>query len=131
MTSKYKFGKKSIRLLADVHPDLARVAYRALSLGVMDFTVTTGKRTLEEQARLYAQGRTQPGPKVTWTMKSNHITGHAIDIAPWPIDWDNETQFAVLAGVMKVAAKLENVELEWGYDLWGKDLPHYQMKDKK
>ena len=43
--------------------------------------VTEGKRSLARQAWLYAQGRTRPGPKVTWTMKSKHIEGLAVDIA--------------------------------------------------
>lgn len=39
-------------------------------------------RTPEQQAALYAQGRTAPGPVVTGTMHSNHLTGQALDVVP-------------------------------------------------
>ncbi len=39
-------------------------------------------RTPQQQATLYAQGRTAPGPIVTGTPNSNHITGRALDIVP-------------------------------------------------
>jgi peptidoglycan L-alanyl-D-glutamate endopeptidase CwlK len=41
--------------------------------------VTSTRRSVEEQRRLYAQGRTQPGPIVTWTLNSAHIHGRAFD----------------------------------------------------
>lgn len=100
---------------------------RALDLGVIDFSVIAGRRTQAEQDDLYAQGRTKPGPIVTWTRDSLHITGDAVDVVPYPVNWDDEIQFAKLAGVILAAAELEGVDLEWGYDLWGKDMPHFQL----
>lgn len=41
-----------------------------------------GIRTPEQQAALYAQGRTAPGPIVTGTTDSNHIKGRAFDVVP-------------------------------------------------
>jgi peptidoglycan L-alanyl-D-glutamate endopeptidase CwlK len=41
--------------------------------------VTSTRRSAEEQRRLYAQGRTEPGSVVTWTLNSKHITGEAFD----------------------------------------------------
>jgi peptidoglycan L-alanyl-D-glutamate endopeptidase CwlK len=45
------------------------------------FMLTRTRCTKEEQAALYAQGRTKPGLVVTWTLKSRHIDGEAFDIA--------------------------------------------------
>lgn len=56
-------------------------------------------RSKERQEYLYAQWRTRPWPKITWTLKSNHITWNAIDIFctdkklglyPANMDWWNE-----------------------------------------
>jgi hypothetical protein len=41
--------------------------------------VETG-RSPERQAWLFAQGRTRPGPVVTWTQQSAHLTGDAADV---------------------------------------------------
>lgn len=41
-----------------------------------------GKRTQGEQDALFAQGRTAPGPIVTWTRDSDHLRGTAIDLEP-------------------------------------------------
>lgn len=125
--SKFKFGKRSARNIATVKYDLQRVLSRALELGVMDFSVICGKRTQAEQDRLYAQGRTEPGPIVTWTRNSKHITGDAVDIVPYPLDWDDHNSFYKLAGIIKSAAVLEDVELKWGGDWNSKDLPHFEL----
>jgi peptidoglycan L-alanyl-D-glutamate endopeptidase CwlK len=37
-------------------------------------------RTLEDQRRLYARGRTAPGPIVTHTLTSRHLSGLAFDL---------------------------------------------------
>jgi peptidoglycan L-alanyl-D-glutamate endopeptidase CwlK len=37
------------------------------------------RRSLERQRTLFAQGRTAPGPVVTWTLHSKHIRGRAFD----------------------------------------------------
>ena len=38
-------------------------------------------RSIERQKALYDQGRTRPGPVVTWTMNSKHLRGMAFDVA--------------------------------------------------
>ena len=124
----YKFGTTSARRLATLVQPLRLVLIRALDYGVMDFSIISARRTASEQARLYAQGRTEPGPIVTWTLNSRHLSGEAVDIAPYPIDWEDEGRFHELAGIIKVAAKQEGVELDWGYDLWGKDMPHFELR---
>lgn len=112
--------------------DIQRVLVRALAMGVIDFSIIAGGRTQEEQDALYAQGRTKPGPIVTWTRKSKHLHrpggALAVDIVPYPVDWSDLDRFHKLADVVKEAAKIEGVELDWGYDLWGKDYPHWQVK---
>lgn len=46
------------------------------------FRITEVYRTQERQNQLYAQGRTKPGPIVTWTKDSNHTKRLAADVYP-------------------------------------------------
>ena len=129
----YRFSARSLGNLDGVHPDLVRVAERAIAISRQDFLITEGVRTKERQRELYAQGRTKPGQKVTWTLTSNHFIkadgfGHAIDVVPHPVDWSDAKKFHAIAQAMKAAAKELNVSLGWGGD-WTKnrDLPHFEL----
>ncbi len=121
-------GQQSLSRTDGVHPDLVRVVKRAAVMATADedFTVLEGVRTPERQRELYAQGRTKPGKVVTWTLKSNHFRnartglGHAVDLAPFPIDWNNVGRFDRLANLMFRAASIEGVAIRWGAD-WDRD----------
>jgi peptidoglycan L-alanyl-D-glutamate endopeptidase CwlK len=63
-------------------------------------------------------------------MKSRHLNGHAVDLAPMidgEVRWDWPLYHA-LAPIIKDAAAMEKVEIEWGGD-WRtfKDGPHWQL----
>lgn len=135
-----EFGKKSLKLLADVEPDLVRVLSEAIKY--MDFTVTCGHRTLDEQQALYAQGRTRAGPIVTKCdgidKKSMHqgMPSRAVDIAPWPIDWNDTQRFIYLAGHVMGIAGMMDIPLRCGVDFNKNynlnddrfdDLPHFEL----
>ena len=99
--------------------------------------ITQGLRSFDEQAKLYAQGRTTPGKKVTNAAagQSIHNYGLAVDIClvidgkdvSWDTakDWDNDG-VADWYECVRVFAK-------YGWD-WGgnwktfKDLPHFEKK---
>lgn len=121
----YRLSARSRARLAGVHPDLVRVVERAIELTGQDFTVIEGLRTPERQADLYAQGRTRPGPIVTWTLNSRHFAqpdgyGHAVDVVPWPVDWTDPAKFTAVAQAMFAAAHELGVGLRWGAD-WDQD----------
>lgn len=125
----YAFGQRSLQRLQGVHPDLVRVMKRAIAISPIDFTVLEGLRTVERQKQLLAQG-------ATTTMRSRHITGHAVDVAPFlDTDGDGDKEvswhwphYSKLAAVIKQAAADEGVRIEWGGD-WRtfKDGPHWQL----
>ena len=123
----FKLGPRSLLNLRGVHPDLVRVVKRAIAMSPLDFTVIEGLRSVARQKELFAKGATK-------TMRSRHIHGFAVDIAPYvggSIRWDWPL-YDQLAKVMKEAAKLENVLIEWGGD-WAsfKDWPHWQLPHSK
>ena len=120
----FSFGSRSLKRLEGIHPDLRRVLDMAIASTPIDFTVLEGVRTLECQHQLFDQGATK-------TMNSRHLTGHAVDIAPivgGQVSWEWPLYYK-LADVVKAAATVENVRLQWGGD-WKtfKDGPHWELK---
>jgi peptidoglycan L-alanyl-D-glutamate endopeptidase CwlK len=121
----YALGAKSLERLQGVHPKLVDVVKMAIELTKQDFMVLEGVRTPARQAELYAQGRTKPGQKVTWTLKSNHFInpktgyGHAVDLVPFPVDWSHK-KLDVVSKAMFAAADTLDVEIRWGAD-WDRD----------
>jgi len=121
----FVLGNKSKEKLKGVHPNLVKVVERAIQLTKQDFMVLEGVRTPERQKELFAQGRTKPGPKVTWTLTSNHFKqkdgyGHAVDLVPFPVDWNDLKKFDAIYNAMFAAAKELKIELRYGGD-WDRD----------
>lgn len=123
--SRFSLGAQSRARLKGVHPQLVRVVERAIELTTVDFMVLEGVRTPQRQRELYAQGRTRPGPVVTWTLTSNHFVkadgfGHAVDLCPWPVDWTDLKKFDAISRAMFAAADELGVRIRWGAD-WDRD----------
>ncbi len=123
-----ELNSKSVGLLKKVHPDLVRVVKRAAQMTDLDFIVTCGARTIEEQREMVRKGASK-------TMKSRHIIAangfsHAVDLAAMiggKLKWDWPL-YSRLAKTMKAAAKAEKVPIEWGGDWTSfKDGPHFQL----
>jgi peptidoglycan L-alanyl-D-glutamate endopeptidase CwlK len=88
---------------------LVRVVKRAITMTTVDFKVTCGLRTKEQQYELVKAGASQ-------TMKSRHLTGHAVDLGALvegKIRWDWPL-YHLIADAMKQAATFEHVGVEWG-----------------
>lgn len=136
----FALNTRSLERLAGVHTDLAKVVKRAAQLSTVPFIITEGLRSLERQRELYAQGRTTPGPVVTGTMQSRHLTGHAVDLAPvkpdGTVDWKDLKAFDAIYTAMMNAAGDMRVPLRSGMD-WDRDgklrekgesdSPHYEL----
>lgn len=120
----YKLGTRSLQNLSGVHPDLVAVVKKAIEISGQDFTVLEGIRNINRQRELVKTGKST-------TMNSRHLTGHAVDLAPWPISWEWEG-FYPIADAMKQAAEELEVDLKWGGD-WKNfpDGPHFELDRKK
>lgn len=119
----YKLSQRSKRRLNGLHQDLIRVVCRAIELTEVDFTVLEGLRTEARQQELVAAGASK-------TMRSRHLTGHAVDLGAYvagSVRWDWPLYHKIADAMKQAAAELE-VPLEWGGD-WQtfKDGPHFQL----
>ena len=105
----YRFSARSSRNLQGVHPDLVRVAHRALALTNIDFGVIEGLRTAARQAQLLAAG-------ASTVQVSRHQSGHAIDVMAYvgPRGSWELPLYCEIALAFKRAALQEDVTVRWG-----------------
>jgi len=118
----YKLSARSIKNLNGVHQDLVSVVELALKISEVDFCITEGLRTILRQKELVKAG-------ASTTMNSRHITGHAVDLAPYiggkvRFDWP---PFYKIAAAMQEASEALDIEVEWGGKWKFKDGPHFQL----
>lgn len=119
----FAFGPRSEERLQGVHPDLVKIVRRALQLSTVDFSVVEGLRSLARQRELVADGKSR-------TLRSRHITGHAVDLYPVSragAEWVRQ-DFELVVQAMKQAAAELGLPLECGHD-WRSfaDSPHHQL----
>lgn len=125
----YKFGEESRRNMKGVDSRLIDVLNEAIKL--MDISVLEGLRSKERQLILYKAGDTK-------VKHSKHMDGMAVDVAPYPIDWEDRERFHYMGGMMRGIAQQKGHTVRWGGD-WDKDgevddndwddLPHIELKD--
>lgn len=134
-----QFGTASRERLDTCDPRLVQIMERVVEH--YDITVLEGRRSWSRQRELLRQGKTKVGPgeskhnpptdgDVDWLSK-------AVDVAPYPIDWQDSKRFVYLAGmVMGIAAEL-GIKIRWGGN-WDMDqtilddqnfddLPHFEI----
>ena len=110
----FKLSTRSKNKLKGVHPDMIAVVERAIELTDVDFGVTYGVRTVAEQEKLVASGRSQ-------TMKSKHLiqdTGysHAVDVVAYDgsdVVWEINV-YDDICDAFKQAAIEKGVAVKWG-----------------
>jgi peptidoglycan L-alanyl-D-glutamate endopeptidase CwlK len=128
-----RFGASSEAQLNTCDPMLQAVLRRAVM--IMDFSVLKGHRGEREQNDAYATGHsTKQYPDST----HNGYPSKGVDIAPYPIDWEDTERFVYLAGVIKAVAWYMGIGIRWGGD-WDndnnlaeetfRDYGHFELKE--
>ncbi len=128
-----KFGKKSLKNLKQLHPDLQVVL--KIAIKYYDFSIICGTRGKTAQNKAFKDGFSGlMYPK----SKHNKKPSHAVDIAPYPIDWEDEENFAYLGGfIIGIAEICYNMgviehKIKWGGNWKNADRPHFEIyKPKK
>ena len=106
----FKLSQRSVSRLSGVDEKLTECVVRAIELTKVDFGVTCGLRTMEEQERLVAAGKSQ-------TMKSKHLEGKAVDlVAYWEgqVSWELNLYDDVAEAMRLAADELGLTGLRWG-----------------
>ena len=118
----FKLSDADERKLAGVNPQLVAVIRRLAKVTPKPFMVVEGVRTLGRQHQLLKA-------RATKTLKSKHLTGRAVDIAPLvngKVSWKWEHFTPVINAAKAVSADM-GVAVTFGYD-WGWDAPHMELK---
>lgn len=110
----FKLSTRSKDRLEGVHPDLVATVERAIQLTKVDFGVTCGLRTLQEQKDLVAKGASQ-------TMNSKHLRqgdgySHAVDVVAYigpRISWE-VALYDDICDAMAIAAREVGCPIKWG-----------------
>lgn len=108
-TSKYYLGAKSIANLDGVRPQLVTVVHRCIEITPIDFCVVEGVRSTARQKEVYNTG-------ASWTLKSKHLTGAAVDLMPLfrnKRTWHWACYFQ-LATAMRDASLDVAIPVKWG-----------------
>ena len=123
-----KFGKRSKKRLKGVDAKLVNVANELVKL--MDVTVLEGLRSQERQDELVAQGKSK-------TRFGKHVQGKALDLAPYPIDWEDRERFHYMGGLARGIGHSLGIKIRWGGDWYSDgeikdnnfdDLVHIEIK---
>lgn len=113
-----KFSHQSKTRLMTCDPRIQAIMNRAIEH--FDFTVLVGYRGRQDQEKAFRGGKSKAR---FGQSKHNSLPSMAIDIAPWPIEWQNRDRFHYLAGWIMAMAAMESDgswHLRWGGD-WDSD----------
>ena len=128
-----RFGKKSSKQLETCHANLRKLFVEVIK--TVDCSVLEGHRGEERQNALYKEGKT----KVKYPNgRHNEFLSRAVDVVPYPIDWDDRERFHLFAGFVLGTAKQMEIPLRWGGD-WNinwfvddnkfDDFPHFELRE--
>lgn len=126
-----KFSERSLNHLETAHEDLQELFKEVVRH--YDCTVLCGHRDKKSQDQAVKDKLSKtPYPK----SKHNSLPSMAVDVVPYPIDWNNREAFYNFGGFVKGVASQLGIPIRWGGD-WDSDndlhdqsfmdLPHFEL----
>lgn len=126
-----KFSNKSLERLDTCDVRLQEIMKEAIKY--IDFTILEGHRGKAAQDEAYANKKST----LKWPNSlHNSYPSRAVDIAPYPVDWNDTAAFARLAGYIQRIADEKGYKIRWGGD-WNNnfrtrderfiDMPHIEL----
>ena len=131
----YRYGKTSEEKISQLHPGLQKVL--RIAINFMDLTVLEGQRDEKTQTKYFNEGRS----KVEYpNSKHNLNPSEAVDVVPYPVDWEDRERFHYMAGLIIGIGHGLGINIRWGGD-WNRngvfsdqkfdDLPHLELVTNK
>ena len=127
-----KFGKTSKKRLDTCEKDLQRLFKEVVKH--FDCSVLEGHRGQEKQDKYFNEGKS----KIKYPKgRHNASPSMAVDVVPYPVDWDDTERMYYFSGVVKGIAISLGINIRWGGDWDGdtevqdtnfKDLPHFELR---
>jgi len=121
-----QFSEKSLAKLQTCHPALQQIMQAVIQY--YDCTILCGHRGKKEQEDAYIRKVS----KALWG-QSPHNTkpSKAVDVVPYPLDWNNIEDFFYMAGIVKGIASQLGIKVKWGGEFKKfLDGPHFELEDK-
>ena len=126
------FGKSSKKRLNTCDDKLQKVFNEVIKH--VDCSILEGHRDKDRQNKLYEEGKT----KVKYPNgRHNRQPSSAVDVTPYPVDWEDRERQTLFAGFVIGVASQMNINLRWGGD-WDQDFqvvdnrfddfPHFELK---
>ena len=127
-----KFGKTSKNRLETCEKDLQDLFNEVVKN--FDCSVLEGHRGQEKQDKYFNEGKS----KVKYPNGRHNATpSKAVDVVPYPVNWDDTARMYYFSGFVKGLAASMNINIRWGGD-WDndtqvqdtkfKDLPHFELR---
>ena len=129
----FKFGTTSTQRLDTCHMDIQHVMRLALYLSKVDFFIAEGSRPEEKQDEYFATGASKVEyPDSYHNELPLSLAGDAVPFVNGKGVWSYKSKsdkqaWSEIVRAIKLAAKILGVPLEWGFDLWSWDRPHWQL----
>ena len=129
--SSPRWSERSAEKLRTVDDRIVRVLDAVVAQH--DMTIITGHRSAEDQAAAYEAGRSQIKSGGAHQLNPSA----AVDVAPYPIDWQDAERFELLADLIMDEAARQGALLRWGGAWSGvrnppggfDDLGHFELAD--
>ena len=126
------FGKSSKKRLKTCDNRLQKLFNEVIKH--VDCSILEGHRDKDRQNKLYEEGKT----KVKYPNgRHNRQPSSAVDVTPYPVDWEDRERQTLFAGFVIGVASQMNINLRWGGD-WDQDFqvadnrfddfPHFELK---
>jgi len=115
------FSSSSSAKLQSCHPDLQELFYAVIE--EYDCSVLEGHRSPERQQQLFDEGMTK-------TLNSNHLhdPSRAVDVMPYPINWDDALEHHKFATKVYQKAIQLGIKVRWGGNFKSFfDAPHWEL----
>ena len=126
-----RFGRTSKKRLLTCDEDLQDLFNEVIKY--VDCSILEGHRDEESQNKYFKDGKT----KVKYPNgRHNSIPSRAVDVVPYPVDWNDRERFHLFAGFVLGIAQSMEINVRWGGD-WNKnfevddnkfdDFPHFEL----